>query len=173
MGFGKDGRGAIIREQTSGSIGALSAQDEVQIGTALALIDDFRILKTELFAHVRGLTAGEGNGGILVMADGDLTSAEVEAALEVDAPLAANDSVGAAVAERWTKTVAALVVDDVTNTFATFRGDNGGTMITVKPRWTFGAASRWKWYFYNQSGATIQTGATVELIATHFGVWIR
>ena len=82
MGFGKDGKGAIVKEQTSLTLGALAGQAFTNIASSVSLDMDFRILKSEITAVVRAVTSLEGQGLILYMAEGDLSGAETEANIE-------------------------------------------------------------------------------------------
>ncbi len=96
MGFGKDGKGVIIREGRAQAIGALAAATGFLIATKLATLERFRMLKSEVFASIIGLTGGEGTGLVFGLADGDLTLAEIEEAIELGGPLGPNDIVVAA-----------------------------------------------------------------------------
>ncbi len=75
MGFGKDGKGAIVKENTTFTIGGLAGQAFLTNDSDVALDSDFRILKTELTAVLTGITSLEGAGLILYMHEGDLTLA--------------------------------------------------------------------------------------------------
>ncbi len=87
MGFGKDGKGAIIRESRVQLLGALAESSAIFIGTKLAMVDRFRMLKAKMIGTLNGLTAGESNGLLLGLADGSLSLAEVEATFEIEGPL--------------------------------------------------------------------------------------
>ncbi len=99
MGFGKDGKGIIIREARSQALGALAQQGAVIIGTNLGTLERFRIIKEELWAAITGLTTGEGTGLLIGIADGDYSLAEIEAALESSGPAGPNDTVIAEIVE--------------------------------------------------------------------------
>ncbi len=171
MGFGKDGKGAIIQESQVVALAALTSLESIAFGNALAITDDFRILKSEISCLIEGLTAGEGLGLMLYLFDGDLSTSELNSSLTLDGPLNANDSVAAAIAERWAKHVATFG-GGASTTQGLLLGPEGGDPITITPRWTFGASS-WKWAIWNNSGANLTTGATARLRAKHYGVWIR
>ncbi len=171
MGFGKDGKGVMIREFKSQALGTLASNTGIFIGTVIALTDDFRDLKIEGTAHIEGLTAGEGTGLQLYLVDGQHTLAEAEAAIEATGPLGSNQSLEAEIAQRFVKLVA--VVDAAkADTKVRLFGEAGGPMWTTNPRWTFSNTDRWKWMLYNMSGA-LQTGATFDMMVTHYGVFIR
>ncbi len=169
MGFGKDGKGVIIRESRSQTLAALAAETGVIIGTKLATLERFRMLRTEIYAAVTNLTSGEGTGLLFVLADGDFTLAEVEAAIEADGPLGPNDTILEDIADRpvWF----AGAVDRETGTEALFENENGGHMMVLKPRWTFARTKSWNFIVYNL-GTILTTGSSVIFRAKHFGVWV-
>jgi len=170
MGFGKDGKGVMIRESRSNVLGALAQGVGVQIDTKLATLERFRMLRGEIFATVTGLTSGEGTGLILVLADGDLSLTEVDEAIDsANGPLGPNDQVIEAIAERPVWLIAA--VDRETGPEAMFENDQGGHMLVIKPRWTFARTKSWNWIVYNL-GSILTTGATVHIRTKLFGVWV-
>lgn len=172
MGFGKDGKGAMTREHRSQALGTLGNATAILIGTKLALTDDFRLLKANVLAHIVGLTAGEGNGLFFGLADGDLSLSEIKTVIENGQALDANDVEGNNRAQRpvWLLSQFDGGVADVAGSF---KGEGGAPMLVVKPRWSFSATKSWNWFVYNRSGGALQTGATVFLNTTCFGVWIR
>ncbi len=170
MGFGKDGKGVIFRESLSIGIGTLAAFAALKIGTAPATLERFRIIKSELIASITGITAGELNNLYLGLSDGDLTLAELEAAIENNGPLGPNDSVSEAVSMRpvWWFGVSH---HNETLTEITFENENGGYILEKTIRWTFSRTKSWSWFVYNM-GAAPMTGATLSLRAKNFGVWV-
>ncbi len=84
MGFGKDGKGAIIREDVTITVGALTAKTGI-LQTAGGIHDnmqeDFRVLKTLINGQEFGVTSGEAFSD-LYMSNGELTLAEIEEAIE-------------------------------------------------------------------------------------------
>ncbi len=171
MGFGKDGKGAMIRENNSLSIGTLAAADLISMAS-IAVTEDFRILKTEVMAHVEGLTAGEGIGLILGIADAELTDAEIEEALEVNGPLDRNDRLNFERVTRPVWPIAALEIVDSGGLAQRFIGLNGGPTIEWKKRWTFSSPEGFEFWLYNDAGTPLTTGATLKVLATHYGVWV-
>ncbi len=169
MGFGKDGKGVIIRESRSQVLGALAAETGVIIGTKLATLERFRMLRNEMYAAVINLTTGEGTGLLFVLADGQFTLTQVEAAIEADGPLGPNDIVTEDIADRPVWFMGA--VDRETGTEALFENEQGGHMMVLKPRWTFARMKSWNFIVYNL-GPAITTGATVIFRVKSFGVWV-
>ncbi len=176
MGFGKDGKGAIVKENTSFSLGALAGQDLILANSGVTLDESFRILKTELTATLTELTSLEGAGLMLYMGAGDLTEPSTEANIEQNGPVSRGDPAAEEVASRWVRLVAVSPNDTVNNTERSMLNERGGAIITVKPRWTFSRRRTavdggWNWGVYN-NGVTITTGATCRILATHYGVWV-
>ncbi len=169
MGFGKDGKGVIIKESRPQVLGALANAVTILVGTKLDTLERFRILKTEVFATVTGLTSGEGTGLLFGLADGDLTLAEIDASIEADGPLGPNDQQGEEVSMRPVWIMGAI--DRETGTEAIFENEQGGHKLTLNPRWTFARSKGWNWFVYNL-GATITTGATINCRMKSFGVWV-
>ncbi len=173
MGFGKDGKGVIMRETRSVALSTLAGSTGIFIGTKLATTEDFRILKTEVFAHIRGLTPTEGNPLLFGIADGALSNVEVNEAINSNGPL--QPGTGGTVQEEIADRPVWLLSggdSDITQTELNFKSEMGGTLITWKPRWTFRAGTSWNWFIFNL-GSTMTTGALVEFTAKHFGVWVQ
>lgn len=169
MGFGKDGKGVIIRESRNQALGALAQAAGIIIGTKLATLERFRMIKTEVYATITGLTTGEGTGLIFGLADGDLSLAEIEAAIELSGPLGPNDTVDEAIADRFTMLMGAI--DRETGTEAIFENDEGGHLMMRTVRWTFARTKGWNFFCYNL-GATITTGTVLSIRVKNFGVWV-
>ncbi len=172
MGFGKDGTGAIIRESVSITLGTLGSR-AAAVSTPLVLGEDFRILKTEVFAHVQGLTATEGEGLLLGYANGELSASETAEAINADGPLDRNDAVPGERAMRMAKLIGEIMLGQSDSQIrAKFVGEQGGSPIIAKPRWTFSNPEGWQWFIYNSAADALQTGAVVQITATHYGVWV-
>lgn len=171
MGFGKDHKGAMVRQSIQSALATLASDTGLNIGTDPPLTADFRMLKWEGEAIIEGLTAGEATGLSLYLADGELSLGEIEACLENDGPNGPNEQGESAIAERFVKLVA-TVVGGKADTKVRFVGPDGGPVFSVKPRWTFAHTTSWTWLVYNHSGQ-LTTGATLKLMGTAFGVWIR
>ncbi len=175
MGFGKDGKGAIVKEQTSIALGALAAQDMAGIDSAVLLDMDFRILRSDITAVIAGLAATQGIGLILYMTEGDLSVSEAEVNVEQNGPIRLGQQIEEEIASRWVRRVGVTIRDPVA-TELVFSNKYGGAMLEATPRWTFRRARTageggWNWAIYN-SGVTLTTGAIVDLTATHYGVWV-
>ncbi len=175
MGFGKDGKGAIVKEQTSFTLGALAGQGFQLENDSVGLDEDFRILKSEITCTITGLTTTEGNGLILYMTQGELTLALAEANIEGNGPNSPGDRDNIEIAERWVRRVGMTSGGDVA-TERVMLNEHGGPLLKINPRWTFrrrrtATQGGWNWGIYND-GATITSGASARVLATHYGVWV-
>ncbi len=170
MSFGKNNKGAIIREGRSQVLTTLDNAAGLLLGTKIALTEDFRMLKMICHAVITGLTAGEGEGLSLYLINGDLTLAEAEAAIEVNGPTNEHDRPVMEVAERFVKLIGA--VGDAVGTVASFRDAfTDALAIVSKPRWTFGKSTSWQFLIYN-FGSQLTTGSTLTIRNQAFGVWV-
>ncbi len=165
-----DKTGVMIREKDELSLSTLGA-DIVLKFQQLSFTDGFRMLKSNLFLDVAGLTAGEGQGLKLGLASSNLSPTEIKEALEVNGPIFRGQRTEKEQARRPVWLVAGLRNLDPSATQASFVSENGGTMIVVKPQWTFPKGSPYVWFIYNRGGA-LTSGAVCSLSGTHFGVWV-
>ncbi len=173
MGFGKNNKGAIIREDLVQDLASLGAGVAIAIGTKLDINEPFRILKSELTCFLRDLPAGLGEGLHLGLANGDLSVADIKACIEISGPLSPQDRDKQEAAERFVKVISLFEPGDVASVSnGPFKNETGGPVLVVKPRWTFGEAESWQFFIYN--AGEILTGSTDCVIrATHYGVWLQ
>ena len=172
MGFGKDGKGVIIREQATQALLTLAANTALIIATGdLTITEDFRMLKSRIAAHVDTLTAGDGEGLMLGIANGNLSVAEIAAVMQLDGPADFSDRINEEVAERFVYVISQISESLGVN--AVFKNENGGPIIEIKPRWSFSNTDGWNFFVYNDGGGAFTTGAVVRLIMTHYGVWLK
>ncbi len=168
MGFGKDGKGAILREFVSIDLGTLAGSTVVKASANLVLQDDFRILKTEYLAFMEEDLADDGEAVFFGIADNELSIAEIAELLVLSGPLDRNDRLSTERAERpvWNcglfKGVALPVL-------------NNGMLIerSGKP-WTFSNPEGWTWYAFNPTAAALgdANASAIKIMATHYGVWV-
>ncbi len=176
MGFGKDGKGAIVKEQTTLTVLGLAARDAVGVDSAVILDMDFRILRSDITAVLVGATSLEGQGLILYMTEGDLTVAESEVNIEQNGPVRLGEQIAEEVASRWVRRVGITTGPTVNETERVFRNKYGGGLLDLEPRWTFrrgrtGTEGGWNWVIYND-GVALTTGSTLHILCTHYGVWV-
>ncbi len=171
MGFGKDGKGVIIKEVFTLSLDALAANTAVKVPGA-AITDDMRILKSMIHASVEGLTAGEGNNLLFGICNDDLSAADIAASLSAGGPLNRADRDIAELAERFTRVLSGSGQMDDGNTIRHFTGFHNEPVIQEVIRWTFTKGVGWAFYIFNHDGSALTTGATLRLYHQAFGVWV-
>ncbi len=170
MGFGKDGKGAMLRDSSTVALGTLASNTSLIVG-GLTMAEDFRILRSDIVALVANLTAGEGNGLLFGIANGELTAAEIAESLNIGGPLDRNDRVPQERVERNVKVLSSLTPAQA-DTIKTFLNDEGGPIIHSKHRWTYSNPDGWNFFVHNMGSGAFTTGAVVDIHATHFGVWV-
>ncbi len=174
MGFGRNGKGVILREfQDPVSIGAMATGIAVTFG-GIAIEEDFRILKSEVMAGITGGDAGEAEGVMLGMNNGDLTPAEIAECLRALGPLDRNDAIRTERANRQCHSIGVGRKSGlgVSETEIVFHDKHTNAPMCVdKFPWTYSDPESWEFFIYNQ-GPAIATGSSVYLIATHYGVWV-
>ncbi len=164
MGFGKDGTGIIAYEVIAMAPGALAARDCIAgFGSAFdVMVEDFRILRSEIHWGTRTGTLGDAfTWGI---AGGELTTQEIEECLE-SLPINRNDNVSHERASRPVWPLGVVVVGDDPST-------SGADPAISKIRWTFSQPDGWQWWIYNHTQLAMTTGAIMDLLVKHFGVWV-
>ncbi len=173
MGFGKDNKGVIMREQASIAIGTLAANTALKVDSgAIGITEDFRMLKSEICAHLDGITATEGEGLMFGICNGELSVSQIAQCLTTDGPKDPSARTEQETAERFVK-ILSMIDNDNDGQNVIFRNENGGPIITAKPRWTFSNQTGWDFFVYNDGGSAFTTGATLRLLMTHYGVWLQ
>ncbi len=173
IGFGKDGKGAILYDSISTDMGALAANDVAEILGQYhdVLVDDFRIIKTEYFVSVNGAQAIVLEDGPLLfgMADAALTGAQIEECLEsVVLNRGAVPEEEQAMRPVWPLEIFTLMDVDAGNGAM----KPGPLKGSFNPRWTFRNPEGFTYWVYNMSSAAIATGSVIEGLFKHFGVWL-
>ncbi len=171
--------GKIIIEVQTVSLATLADQTALKF-TSLTLTEDFRILKSEIVAGVIGIDDEDVFQGLLFgIANGELTVAEIAAAITAGGPLDRNDRQNAEEASRWVKVLSAARPNTANNAASAhsviplmFPNPEGGPMIVSKDRWTYSDPEGWSFFVFNNTGSPMVTGAQARLTAKHFGVWV-
>ncbi len=161
----------MIAEKRAQALATLNTDTAILIGTKLAIVEDFRMLKSDVAALITGLTAGEGVGLYLGLAHGDMTVAEIAAAFAVNGPVgpAALTEADDVMKPVWK--IGRLAGDIAETEKQFFDVLTGAPFIVQKHAWTFQSTTSWNWFVYNL-GAQLTTGATVKIEALNFGVWV-
>lgn len=166
MGFGKDGKGAILRENQVITLSTLANGTAIKAASQLAIAEDFRIIKSEYFMSYEGFTQGEGPVYIGI-ADNELSVAEIAECVGAEGPLDRNDNLATERANRPVWLLAQLTVDKA---YGTLTPD--GMPYEKVLRWTFSNADGWTFFAINKSGSALTTGTVIYVHAKHFGVWV-
>ncbi len=162
--------GVIIREHVTVALSTLGADVAIKFG-AVAITEDFRMLKAVLTAQIQGLSNTEGNGLLIGIANNDLSAVQIAEALSVDGPLDFADRDLIEQANRFAKVFGAFYLNSATTMNGMFRNENNGPILEVKPRWTFAKGKGWSWFVFN-SGDVLTTGSSVTIVATDYGLWV-
>ncbi len=174
----KDSKAVIVTEIQTVALGTLADQAALKF-TQLTLVEDFRILKSEIVALVVGIDDNDLVAGLLFgIANNNLTVAEIAEAITVQGPLNRNAREEHEQTGRWVKILSAAetLPRGPQSTLGTetvvFRGAGGEPMIISKDRWTYANPEGWCFFLFNNTGSAFATGAIARLSAKHFGVWV-
>ncbi len=172
MGFGKDGKGVIIREAPTVALATLAADTALVMGKNVTLAEDFRMLKSKIRGTLKGVTTGELEAGLMLgIANGQLTAAQIKASLEANGPNDRSDRASIELAERYVQLIGEFRGVNNNDSEIGLMGDEGGPVVVIKPRWTFSDPESWQFFIWN-NGAAPTTGASVVLQVVHYGVWV-
>ncbi len=146
------------------TVGALSTDVSVAATTKQdsSRLQGFRILRTDYWMHLKGLTAGE--GPVIAGLCGDLTIAEISEVFAAD-PQRSNDT---NLSEQAMRPLWPLEI--LTDVGETPRIVAQGT---VKLGWSFPEGVPMKAFVHNPSADNITTGAVLIMVMKHFGVWLK
>ncbi len=169
MGKFKD-TGVIIPGTHAQDLGALADQAAVKVD-GLAIEEDFRLLKAEVYATINGSTAGELESLYFGLCDGELTAAEIAEAITAE-PKDRNDNAANERAMRPVWVIGALDPASSPQVAESFRGRDGGPLMEWKKRWTFSDPEGWDFFVFNNSGTSLTTGADCRVVASNFGLWV-
>ncbi len=169
MGFGKDKKGVIFRQENVISLGTLAGSSAVKQTAPPAMTDSFRLIKTEGQATLEGGTQVTGDGPIVIgIASDDLSTGEIEEAIGVapGIPLSRGDVVGSDRAMRPVWLLGTIPFTD----------GNGGKEIKISwsktIRWTFSDETAFTLFAFNLGSGALTTGGLVRFLHTAFGVWV-
>ncbi len=172
-GFGKDNKGVILRESRSQALGTLANNAAILLGTKLAIVEDFRMIKSEVLCTLSGSAADE--KPILVgIANGNLSVGEIGEALQVDGPAGPTEAIESERVMRGVWIIGSTHGETAAGSDFTWESKKGGNthVLSIPTAWTFSNADGWNFFVFNDSGAVLTTGGDVRLRAKHFGVWV-
>ncbi len=151
------------------SIGALGALDVVTGVSKIdaARLNGFKVIKSEIFANLHGKTANE--GPIMFGLACNMTAAQIEAALEADPQSSVeSDEKGDG---QMLKPLGIIGKHVTGGSVDPINFPPSGWSKDVK--WSIIEGQTLLYWVYNMSGSTLTSGATINIFAQHFGVWLR
>ncbi len=170
--------GEIITEIQTIALSTLADQAAIKF-TQLVLTEDFRILKSEIFAFWAEANDDDNMTGLMFgIANNELTVSEIAEAITAQGPLDRNDRGKHEHTGRWVKVLSqGITLPQGPNNAQTgiqgiFPGEGGAPMITSKDRWTYSDPEGWCFFIFNNTGSAMLTGTKCRLSAKHFGVWV-
>ncbi len=176
MGFGKEGKGAIITEKDVITLAALANAVAIKQANPLAITDDFRILKSEYSISLTNLGAVDDLPIDIYMVNNDINVAGIAGAITAQGPLNKSDRNLAELAERGVFLLGTFSANDqipvVGGTYSLLGPKGQRGVVEKNVRWTFTKGVGWSLAAFNASGGVLATGAVVRFSAKHFGVWV-
>ncbi len=155
------------------TIGALASK-AVAIADLMGgnLIEDFYAISADLSGQVIGLTAGEGDPMSVVLAHGDYTAAEVAEHLVVKL-LGPGNKTEQERARRLVRKVGPLYGSpQADQTTMQLQGRDGPGIVRTTLKFIVNSGKTLDIGVFNNSGATLTTGATMRVTGMVFGRWI-
>jgi len=169
MGFGKDGKGIIIRETVLLTPADLAAKAVVKHTAGLTLVEDFRIIKVEYHIVQVGNWGAVGDAIMIGISNGELSVVEIAETLNLDGPPNPNNAIAN---ERSMRAVWLLNFLRGDSTSVVNDPLDDGKVLEKTLRWTFNNPEGWSWFAYNPLTGALTTGAVFEVHAKYFGVWL-
>lgn len=170
MGFGKEGRGQMIRENELITLAALPNQTAIKGTSPLVLTEDFRITAIDLESlHLSGMTGNEGPVGFGI-ASNELSVAEIAAAINMNGPKDPDDRSFVEQIERAVKVFGTVRANGV---WEPSGNGNFSRVNRLKHQWTYSSTNGWCWFAFNFSNNTLTTGGVIQIHCKIYGVWIR
>ncbi len=163
--FSDNSMAAIQWDELEDPTGALAAGSATTINSRVdsGRLQGFRVLRTEWFFRMKGLSANE--GPVLVGLAHDLTAAEIQECLGAD-PQRSNDPTLSPRTMRPVWPMALFENDSVGNQNMLQQG-----VTTIG--WSIPEGTNLVWWQMNRDTDALQTGGTLNITAKHFGVWLK
>ncbi len=159
-----------IRETVTITLGTLADLDVVG-ADSLAVTQNGYITTSDVIATLIGLTAGEGIGLVLGVADGQLSDAEIEETLEAQGPAFEGQRSQSERADRMVRILGLIgpQPSELVPNSTVFAHQ----FLRFKTNLSFSEdkAALARWYIYNTRGNALTTGAQLELLLTHNVRW--
>ncbi len=155
------------------TIGALTSK-AVAIADLMGgnLTEDFYAISSDIQAEINNLTAGEGDPSMIVLAHGDYTAAEIAEHLVVKL-LGPGNKLEQERQRRLVRKVGPMYGNEFeSQTSMQLAGRQGDGLVRTKLKFVINSGKTLSVGFYNNSGATLTTGASVRVTGTVYGRWI-
>ncbi len=162
----------IIRETVLITLGTLGDVTAIKAAQAVAITDDFRIIKTLFTAFLTAVTTNEVFGFLLYLVNDDLTAQQISNAIVNDGPINSSDRDKIEAANRFVKLMGVSATERRSDTVIPILGPENQEMISHTVRWSFNKGVGWNWAVFNNTGSALTTGGLVKIVAQHYGVWI-
>ncbi len=169
MGFGKEGKGAIITQSDIITLATLANNVALKQDAPLAITEDFRIISLEATMALVGATAGENPISVYLVND-ELSVTEIAEAIAANGPLGRSDRLRQEHAERAVFLLGTFVGGGTNVHIHGAMAQN--TIVKKTIRWTFSSAQGWSIVAFNHSGAALTTGAVIRMLVKFYGVWL-
>ncbi len=162
--FSDNSQAQIIWDDLSLSLSTLANQTAIIIGSKIDAAREMgmKILKTEYLAVIEDLHANDNGRTLWLGLAHDLVGTEIDACLSADLQRRGDPTLSSQ-ANRpvW---MLGLMLRPLTNP---------RTEGVIKLGWSIPEGTVLNWFLRNDSGAPLTTGATLRIVAKHYGVWLR
>ncbi len=162
--FNSNAMAAIQWDENFITLGALAQGAAVVSSSRIddSRLQGYRVLRTDYFIQVKGMTAG--NSAVVVGLAHDLSAGEIQEAIGAD-PQRSNDPTLSPRAMRpvWPLEIFA----------ANAEGNKLVTKGTTNIGWSIPEGTLLEWFVVNMGDADLTTGTIVNILAKHFGVWLK
>ncbi len=171
---GRNNKGFVaIPVDASVTIGALGSKS-VAVADLMGgnLTEDFFAISADIQAELNGLTAGEGDPSMVVLAHGDYSAAEIAEHLVVKL-LGPGNKIEQERARRLVRKVGPMYGNELeSQTSMSLGGRSGPGMTRTKLKFMIQSGKTLDIGLYNNSGATLTTGASMRVTGTIYGRWV-
>ncbi len=162
--FSDNSLAGIVWDDFQVALGTLNAITAITGNSKIdaARLQGFRVLRSEWYCTLSGLTAGE--GPVLVGMAHDLTATEIKECIEAD-PQRSGDPGEEEKSKRAVWPLALMM-----------NLSNDGMLNAEgvkKLGWSFPEGTILKYWAYNVASGDLTTGAVWFLLVKHFGVWLK
>ncbi len=161
-----------INEVLTITLGALTVLDVIGQGS-IAVTQSGFVTSTTVMSQMLGLTSGEGTGLVLGVADGDLSDAEIEEAIEAQGPFFRGQTPQSEQSARMVRILGPIgpQAHETPSTLLTHFEffDRYPTRISFSED----KAAMLRWFIFNAGPASLTGGSTCRLVLMHNLRWSK